>query len=49
MTREEIVEKWARTIMCKANLDPNNEYKRLEIMNCLLLCFNEVLDDRNER
>lgn len=41
---EQIVEKWARCIMQKANIDPNNESKRLEIMNCIMLCFQELLE-----
>ena len=41
---EKIVEKWARLIMRKTGQDPDDEYKRLEIMNCMLICFKEMLD-----
>ena len=42
MTTEKIVEKWALQIMRKTGQDPKNEYKKLEIMNCIMLCFKEV-------
>jgi len=42
---EEIVEKWALQIMRKTGQSPDDEYKRLEIMNCMLMCFKEMLDN----
>ena len=46
MINKEIVEKWARLIMRKTGQDPENEYKRLEIMNYMVMCFQEMLDNR---
>lgn len=44
MDLEPIVEKWALCIMQKNNIDKSNEYKKLEIMNCMMLCFKEMCD-----
>jgi len=43
MTSEEIVEKWAKCILVKFNWNPEDEYKRLEVMNAMMLCFHEML------
>jgi hypothetical protein len=48
MTRGEIVEKWAKCIMLKNKIDQNNEYKKLEIMICMMLCFQELLTGEKE-
>lgn len=44
MTPEEIVTKWAKCIMQKTGVNPEDEYNRLEIMNCMMLCFKELTE-----
>ena len=40
---EETVKKWAECIMLKFDHSKTDEYKKLEVMNCMMLCFKEML------
>lgn len=45
MSQGETVDYYAKLILRKCNWNDQDESKKLEIMNTMLLCFNKLLEE----
>jgi hypothetical protein len=47
MDNETTVEDYAKLILRKCNWSDQDEYKKLEIMNTMMMCVHDLLDGKN--